>query len=68
MSKADVIEIEGTVIEKLPNAMFQVELENGHKVLAHIICYTCKRTFLKGGYYCESKIISKTDLRKMQSH
>ena len=35
MSKADVIEIEGTVIEKLPNAMFQVELENGHQVLAH---------------------------------
>ena len=31
-----VIEIEGTVVEKLPNAMFQVELENGHKVLAHI--------------------------------
>ena len=36
MSKADVIEIEGTVVEKLPNAMFQVELENGLKVLAHI--------------------------------
>ena len=36
MSKTDMIEIEGTVIEKLPNAMFQVELENGHKVLAHI--------------------------------
>ena len=36
MSKADVIEIEGTVVEKLPNAMFQVELENGHQVLAHI--------------------------------
>lgn len=36
MSKADVIEIEGTVVEKLPNAMFQVELENGHKVLATI--------------------------------
>ena len=36
MSKADVIEIEGTVVEMLPNAMFQVELENGHKVLAHI--------------------------------
>ena len=36
MSKADVIEIEGTVIEKLPNAMVPVELENGHKVLAHI--------------------------------
>ena len=31
MSKDDVIELEGTVIEKLPNAMFQVELENGHK-------------------------------------
>ena len=31
MSKADVIEIEGTVVEKLPNAMFQVELENGHQ-------------------------------------
>ena len=36
MSKSDVIEIEGVVIEKLPNAMFQVELENGHQVLAHI--------------------------------
>lgn len=36
MSKSDVIEIEGRVIEKLPNAMFLVELENGHKVLAHI--------------------------------
>lgn len=36
MSKVDSIEIEGTVVEKLPNAMFQVELENGHKVLAHI--------------------------------
>lgn len=36
MSKADVIEIEGTVIEKLPNTMFRVELENGHVVLAHI--------------------------------
>ena len=36
MSKSDVIEIEGKVIEKLPNAMFQVEPENGHQVLAHI--------------------------------
>ncbi|MBR2213649.1 MAG: translation initiation factor IF-1 [Eubacterium sp.] len=36
MAKADVIEIEGKVIEKLPNAMFKVELENGHVVLAHI--------------------------------
>ncbi|HIX59019.1 MAG TPA: translation initiation factor IF-1 [Candidatus Blautia gallistercoris] len=36
MSKADVIEVEGTVLEKLPSAMFRVELENGHVVLAHI--------------------------------
>ena len=36
MSKADVIEIEGTVVEKLPNAMFRVKLENEHEVLAHI--------------------------------
>ena len=36
MPKADEIEMEGTVLEKLPNAMFQVELENGLKVLAHI--------------------------------
>ena len=36
MAKDDVIEVEGTVLEALPNAMFQVELENGHKVLAHI--------------------------------
>ena len=36
MSKADVIEVEGKVLEKLPNAQFQVELDNGHKILAHI--------------------------------
>ena len=36
MSKSDVIEITGKVIEKLPNAMFQVELENGHIITAHI--------------------------------
>ncbi|MEW5899572.1 MAG: translation initiation factor IF-1 [Bacillota bacterium] len=36
MSKQDVIEVEGTVIEPLPNAMFRVELDNGHKVLAHV--------------------------------
>ena len=36
LSKEDVIEIEGTVIEALPNAMFQVELANGHKILAHV--------------------------------
>jgi translation initiation factor IF-1 len=36
MSKADVIELEGTVVEALPNATFQVELQNGHQILAHI--------------------------------
>lgn len=36
MAKEDAIELEGTVIEALPNAMFKVELENGHQILAHI--------------------------------
>ena len=36
MAKEDVIEIEGIVNETLPNAMFKVELENGHEVLAHV--------------------------------
>lgn len=36
MSKEDVLEVEGKVLEALPNAMFKVELENGHKILAHI--------------------------------
>ncbi len=36
MSKDDVIEIEGKVIEALPNAMFSVELANGHRIMAHI--------------------------------
>jgi len=36
MSKEDAIEIEGTVVESLPNAMFQVDIGNGHQILAHI--------------------------------
>ncbi|WP_319371400.1 translation initiation factor IF-1 [uncultured Ilyobacter sp.] len=36
MSKKDVIELEGTVLEALPNAMFKIELENGHVILGHI--------------------------------
>ncbi len=36
MAKEDIIEFEGTVLEALPNAMFSVELSNGHKILAHI--------------------------------
>lgn len=36
MSKDDVIEVDGKIVESLPNAMFRVELDNGHRVLAHI--------------------------------
>jgi translation initiation factor IF-1 len=36
MAKEEAIEVEGTVVEPLPNAMFRVELDNGHKVLAHV--------------------------------
>lgn len=36
MSKEDVIEIEGVVVDSLPNAQFKVELPNGHQILAHI--------------------------------
>ena len=36
MAKQDAIELDGTVLESLPNAMFKVELENGHNILAHI--------------------------------
>ena len=36
MSKEDVVEVQGTIVETLPNAMFRVELENGHRVLAYL--------------------------------
>ena len=36
LAKQDVIELEGTVLEALPNAMFKVELENGHNIIAHM--------------------------------
>jgi translation initiation factor IF-1 len=36
VSKQDVIEVEGVILDSLPNAMFKVELDNGHQVLAHI--------------------------------
>ena len=36
MAKQDVIELEGTVLDTLPNAMIKVELENGHEILAHV--------------------------------
>lgn len=46
MSKADMIELEGTVVEKLPNAMFRVELENGHQILA-VISGKLRTNFIK---------------------
>ena len=46
MSKQDVIEVEGTILESLPNAMFQVKLENGHVILAHI-SGTIRMNFIK---------------------
>ncbi len=36
MAKEEAVQVEGTVVEPLPNAMFRVELENGHRILAHI--------------------------------
>lgn len=36
MAKKDVIEVQGTVVEPLPNGMFRVEIDNGHRVLAHV--------------------------------
>lgn len=36
MPKEEAIEVQGTIVEPLPNAMFRVELENGHKILAHV--------------------------------
>ena len=46
MSKADMIELEGTVVEKLPNAMFKVELENGYQILA-VISGKLRTNFIK---------------------
>ncbi|GBU10704.1 translation initiation factor IF-1 [Erysipelotrichaceae bacterium] len=36
MAKADVIEVDATIVDTLPNGMFKVELENGHQILAHV--------------------------------
>ena len=46
MAKDDVIEIEGTIKETLPNAMFKVELENGHEILAHVLARFACTTFV----------------------
>ncbi len=46
MPKGEAIEVEGTVVEPLPNAMFRVELENGHRVLAHI-CGKMRMHYIK---------------------
>ena len=50
MGKDDCIEVEGRVIEPLPNAMFRVELDNGHKVLAHVSGKTVSYTHLLAGH------------------
>ncbi len=46
MPKGEAIEVEGTVVEPLPSAMFRVELENGHKVLAHI-CGKMRKYYIR---------------------
>jgi translation initiation factor IF-1 len=46
MPKEEAIEVEGTVVEALPNAMFRVELQNGHKVLAHV-CGKMRMHFIR---------------------
>ncbi len=46
MSKEEAMEVEGTVVEALPNAMFRVELANGHRILAHI-CGKMRKYFIK---------------------
>lgn len=46
MAKEELIEVEGKVLEALPNAMFRVELENGHKVLAHV-CGKMRMHFIR---------------------
>jgi translation initiation factor IF-1 len=47
LAKEEGIQVEGTVVEPLPNAMFRVELENGHKVLAHISGGKMRMHFIK---------------------
>ncbi len=46
MPKEEAIQVEGTILESLPNAMFRVELENGHKVLAHV-CGKMRMNFIR---------------------
>jgi translation initiation factor IF-1 len=46
MPKEEAIQVEGTIVESLPNAMFRVELENGHRVLAHV-CGKMRMHFIK---------------------
>ena len=71
MSKQDVIEVEGKVVENLPNAQFRVELENGHQVTAHI-SGKLRMNFIKilpgDKVTLESTSVSKTNLRKVQNH
>ncbi len=67
MAKQDVLELEGEILEALPNAMFQVRLENGHEVLGHI-SGKMRMNYIKilpGDKFSESKSFSKTYLWQM---
>ncbi len=62
MSKEDAIEVMAVVVEPLPNAMFRVELENKHQVLAHV------SGKMRKNWVYESTSIGKEDLRQVQGH
>ena len=47
MAKEDCIEMQGTILETLPNTMFRVELENGHVVTAHILLEKCVKNYIR---------------------
>ena len=70
MSKSDMIEVEGTVVEALPNTTFKVALQNDHIILAHISGKLRMNNIpfqVKGGYSNESQTFCKENLRQMQS-
>ena len=64
MSKEDVIEVEGVVIDALPNAMFKVQLENGHEVLSHVSGKLRMNYILKCHPTISQKVVSHGALSK----
>ena len=84
MAKEDAIEVEGSVVETLPNAMFRVELKNGHRILAHIsgkmrmhfikilpgdkVIVELSPYDLKRGRIVFREVISKANLQSLQDH